>query len=62
MAHIYQSAAWILAALLLIIIVFIIAVLLLNRKKKWLQMSCYSAPKKVNTRLCLFVFINVLGR
>ncbi|XP_030213056.1 cysteine-rich motor neuron 1 protein isoform X2 [Gadus morhua] len=46
MAHIYQSAAWILAALLLIIIVFIIAVLLLNRKKKWLQMSCYSAPKK----------------
>jgi hypothetical protein len=54
MAHIYQSAAWILAALLLIIIVFIIAVLLLNRKKKWLQMSCYSAPKKVNAR-CISV-------
>ncbi|CAL8272311.1 unnamed protein product [Merluccius merluccius] len=46
MAHIYQSAAWILAALLLIIIVFIIAVLLINKKKKWVQMSCYSAPKK----------------
>ncbi|KAG7259379.1 hypothetical protein CRUP_002842 [Coryphaenoides rupestris] len=46
MAHIYQSAAWILAALLLIIIVFIVAVLLINKKKKWVQMSCYSAPKK----------------
>lgn len=46
MAHIYQSAAWILATLLLIIIVFIVAVLLINKKKKWVQMSCYSAPKK----------------
>uniref|UniRef100_A0A3B4B6R0 Cysteine-rich motor neuron 1 protein n=1 Tax=Periophthalmus magnuspinnatus TaxID=409849 RepID=A0A3B4B6R0_9GOBI len=47
MALIYQSAAWILAGLLLAIIIFIIVALLINRKKKWVQMSCYSAPKKV---------------
>ncbi|CAB1434145.1 unnamed protein product [Pleuronectes platessa] len=46
MALIYQSAAWILAGLLLAIIIFIIVALLINKKKKWVQMSCYSAPKK----------------
>nr|XP_061824703.1 cysteine-rich motor neuron 1 protein-like [Nerophis lumbriciformis] len=46
MALIYQSAAWILAGLLLAIIVFLIVALLINKKKKWVQMSCYSAPKK----------------
>ncbi|XP_034051242.1 cysteine-rich motor neuron 1 protein-like isoform X2 [Thalassophryne amazonica] len=44
-ALIYQSAAWILAGLLLAIVIFLI-VALLNKKKKWVQMSCYSAPKK----------------
>lgn len=47
MALIYQSAAWILAGLLLAIIVFLIVAILINKKKKWVQMSCYSAPKKV---------------
>uniref|UniRef100_A0A1A7Y0S3 Cysteine rich transmembrane BMP regulator 1 (Chordin like) n=1 Tax=Iconisemion striatum TaxID=60296 RepID=A0A1A7Y0S3_9TELE len=46
MALVYQSAAWILAGLLLAIIIFLIVALLINRKKKWVQMSCYSAPKK----------------
>ncbi|KAK7904977.1 hypothetical protein WMY93_017584 [Mugilogobius chulae] len=46
MALIYQSAAWILAGLLLAIIIFIIVALLINQRKKWVQMSCYSAPKK----------------
>uniref|UniRef100_A0A3P8ZIG8 Cysteine-rich motor neuron 1 protein n=1 Tax=Esox lucius TaxID=8010 RepID=A0A3P8ZIG8_ESOLU len=46
MALIYQSAAWILAGLLLAIVIFLIVALLINRKKKWVQMSCYSAPKK----------------
>ncbi|XP_067336699.1 cysteine-rich motor neuron 1 protein isoform X2 [Channa argus] len=46
MALIYQSAAWILAGLLLAIIIFLIVALLINKKKKWVQMSCYSAPKK----------------
>ncbi|XP_028995680.1 cysteine-rich motor neuron 1 protein-like [Betta splendens] len=46
MALIYQSAAWILAGLLLAIIIFLIVALLVNRRKKWVQMSCYSAPKK----------------
>lgn len=46
MALIYQSAAWILAGLLLAIIIFLTVALLVNRKKKWVQMSCYSAPKK----------------
>uniref|UniRef100_A0AAY4CKR8 Cysteine-rich motor neuron 1 protein n=1 Tax=Denticeps clupeoides TaxID=299321 RepID=A0AAY4CKR8_9TELE len=46
-AMIYQSAAWILAGLLLTIIFFLITALLINKKKKWVQMSCYSAPKKV---------------
>uniref|UniRef100_A0A3Q1HBS7 Cysteine-rich motor neuron 1 protein n=1 Tax=Anabas testudineus TaxID=64144 RepID=A0A3Q1HBS7_ANATE len=46
MAIIYQSAAWILAGLLLAIIIFLIMALLINKKKKWVQMSCYSAPKK----------------
>uniref|UniRef100_A0A3P8UIU3 Cysteine rich transmembrane BMP regulator 1 n=1 Tax=Cynoglossus semilaevis TaxID=244447 RepID=A0A3P8UIU3_CYNSE len=47
MTLIYQSAAWILAGLLLAIIIFLIVALLINKKKKWVQMSCYSAPKKV---------------
>lgn len=47
MALIYQSAAWILAGLLLAIIVFLVVAILINKKKKWVQMSCYSAPKKV---------------
>lgn len=47
MALIYQSAAWILAGLLLAIIIFLIVAVLINKKKKWVQMSCYSAPKKV---------------
>lgn len=51
MALIYQSAAWILASLLLFIIVFLIVALLINKKKKWVQMSCYSAPKKVRSPL-----------
>uniref|UniRef100_A0A3P8UED6 Cysteine rich transmembrane BMP regulator 1 n=1 Tax=Cynoglossus semilaevis TaxID=244447 RepID=A0A3P8UED6_CYNSE len=46
MTLIYQSAAWILAGLLLAIIIFLIVALLINKKKKWVQMSCYSAPKK----------------
>ncbi|CAI5696847.1 unnamed protein product [Oreochromis niloticus] len=46
LALIYQSAAWILAGLLLAIIIFLIVALLINKKKKWVQMSCYSAPKK----------------
>ncbi|XP_054861851.1 cysteine-rich motor neuron 1 protein isoform X2 [Amphiprion ocellaris] len=46
MALIYQSAAWILAGLLLAIIIFLVVALLINKKKKWVQMSCYSAPKK----------------
>ncbi|XP_029937739.1 cysteine-rich motor neuron 1 protein isoform X2 [Myripristis murdjan] len=46
MALIYQSAAWILAGLLLAIIIFLTVALLINKKKKWVQMSCYSAPKK----------------
>lgn len=50
MALIYQSAAWILAGLLLAIIVFLIVAILVNKKKKWVQMSCYSAPKKVRRR------------
>uniref|UniRef100_A0A3P9Q8I2 VWFC domain-containing protein n=1 Tax=Poecilia reticulata TaxID=8081 RepID=A0A3P9Q8I2_POERE len=48
MALVYQSAAWILAGLLLAIIIFLIVALLINKKKKWVQMSCYSAPKKVS--------------
>lgn len=51
MALIYQSAAWILAGLLLAIIIFLIVALLINQKKKWVQMSCYSAPKKVRSYL-----------
>lgn len=51
MAIIYQSAAWILAGLLLAIIIFLIVALLVNKKKKWVQMSCYSAPKKVRSYL-----------
>lgn len=47
MALIYQSAAWILAGLLLAIVIFLIVAVLINKKKKWVQMSCYSAPKKV---------------
>ncbi|XP_066550981.1 cysteine-rich motor neuron 1 protein isoform X2 [Amia ocellicauda] len=45
-ALIYQSAAWILAGILLAIVIFLIVALLINKKKKWVQMSCYSAPKK----------------
>uniref|UniRef100_A0A3Q4G7T6 Cysteine-rich motor neuron 1 protein-like n=1 Tax=Neolamprologus brichardi TaxID=32507 RepID=A0A3Q4G7T6_NEOBR len=51
MALIYQSAAWILAGLLLAIVIFLIVALLINKKKKWVQMSCYSAPKKVRSLL-----------
>lgn len=51
MALIYQSAAWILAGLLLAIIIFLIVALLINKKKKWVQMSCYSAPKKVRSSM-----------
>lgn len=50
MALIYQSAAWILAGLLLAIILFLIVAILINKKKKWVQMSCYSAPKKVRSK------------
>ncbi|XP_031435957.1 cysteine-rich motor neuron 1 protein-like isoform X1 [Clupea harengus] len=46
MALIYQSAAWILAGLLFAIVIFLVVALLINKKKKWVQMSCYSAPKK----------------
>ncbi|KAG9268186.1 cysteine-rich motor neuron 1 protein-like isoform X1 [Astyanax mexicanus] len=46
MSLIYQSAAWILAGLLLAIVIFLIVAILINKKKKWVQMSCYSAPKK----------------
>uniref|UniRef100_A0A4W5ND90 Cysteine-rich motor neuron 1 protein C-terminal domain-containing protein n=1 Tax=Hucho hucho TaxID=62062 RepID=A0A4W5ND90_9TELE len=46
MALIYQSAAWILAGLLLAIVIFLIVAVLINKKKKWVQMYCYSAPKK----------------
>lgn len=48
MALIYQSAAWILAGLLFAIVIFLVVALLVNKKKKWVQMSCYSAPKKVS--------------
>lgn len=50
MALIYQSAAWILAGLLLAILLFLVVAVLINKKKKWVQMSCYSAPKKVSSR------------
>lgn len=50
MALIYQSAAWILAGLLLAIVLFLVVAVLINKKKKWVQMSCYSAPKKVRSR------------
>lgn len=53
MALIYQSAAWILAGLLLAIIIFLIVAILINKKKKWVQMSCYSAPKKVRSYLSI---------
>lgn len=53
MALIYQSAAWILAGLLLAIVLFLIVAILINKKKKWVQMSCYSAPKKVRSRPCI---------
>ncbi|KAM8915916.1 cysteine-rich motor neuron 1 protein isoform 3-T4 [Spinachia spinachia] len=46
MTLVYQSAAWILAGLLLAIIIFLAVALLINKRKKWVQMSCYSAPKK----------------
>ncbi|XP_066539616.1 cysteine-rich motor neuron 1 protein-like [Hoplias malabaricus] len=46
MSLIYQSAAWILAGLLLAIVIFLIIAILINKKKQWVQMSCYSAPKK----------------
>uniref|UniRef100_A0A3P9ICL6 Cysteine-rich motor neuron 1 protein n=1 Tax=Oryzias latipes TaxID=8090 RepID=A0A3P9ICL6_ORYLA len=46
MALVYQSAAWILAGLLLAIIIFLFVAFFINKKKKWVQMSCYSAPKK----------------
>ncbi|KAK1158895.1 cysteine-rich motor neuron 1 protein-like [Acipenser oxyrinchus oxyrinchus] len=45
-ALIYQSAAWILAGILLTTVIFLIAALVINKKKKWVQMPCYSAPKK----------------
>lgn len=48
-ALIYQSAAWILAGLLLAIVLFLVVAILVNKKKKWVQMSCYSAPKKVRS-------------
>lgn len=50
MALIYQSAAWILAGLLLAIVLFLVVAILINKKKKWVQMSCYSAPKKVRSK------------
>ncbi|XP_030641382.1 cysteine-rich motor neuron 1 protein [Chanos chanos] len=46
MALIYQSAAWILAGILFAIVIFLIVALIINKRKKWVQMSCYSAPKK----------------
>ncbi|XP_076835133.1 cysteine-rich motor neuron 1 protein isoform X2 [Brachyhypopomus gauderio] len=46
MSLIYQSAAWILAGLLLAVVIFLIVAVLINTKKKWVQMSCYSAPRK----------------
>ncbi|KAG7466322.1 hypothetical protein MATL_G00163860 [Megalops atlanticus] len=46
MALIYQSAAWILAGLLLAIVIFLVVAILINKKKNWVQMPCYSAPKK----------------
>ncbi|XP_023658128.1 cysteine-rich motor neuron 1 protein-like isoform X2 [Paramormyrops kingsleyae] len=45
-ALIYQSMAWILAGLLLAVVIFLIVALLVNKKKKWVQMPCYSTPKK----------------
>lgn len=59
MALVYQSAAWILAGLLLAIIIFLFVAFFINKKKKWVQMSCYSAPKKVTDTVkwkkkCLF--------
>ncbi|XP_052001418.1 cysteine-rich motor neuron 1 protein-like isoform X1 [Xyrauchen texanus] len=46
MTLIYQSAAWILAGILLAIVIFLIVAVLINWRKNWVQMSCYSAPKK----------------
>lgn len=67
MALIYQSAAWILAGLLLAIIVFLIVAILINKKKKWVQMSCYSAPKKVRrfpriASICSELFVPTLSQ
>ncbi|XP_067310953.1 cysteine-rich motor neuron 1 protein-like isoform X2 [Pseudorasbora parva] len=46
MTLIYQSAAWILAGILLAVVIFLIVAVLVNKRKNWVQMSCYSAPKK----------------
>ncbi|KAL0169438.1 hypothetical protein M9458_034034, partial [Cirrhinus mrigala] len=46
MTLIYQSAAWILAGILLAVVIFLMVAVLVNRRKNWVQMSCYSAPKK----------------
>lgn len=43
---IYQSAAWILAAILLAVVIFLTVTILIIRRKDWVQMSCYSAPRK----------------
>lgn len=51
---IYQSMAWILAGLLLAIVIFLIVALLVNKKKKWVQMPCYSTPKKVRGPACMW--------
>ncbi|MGH0160546.1 UNVERIFIED_CONTAM: hypothetical protein FKN15_050319, partial [Acipenser sinensis] len=45
-ALIYRSAAWILAGILPTTVIFLIAALVIKKKKKWVQMPCYSAPKK----------------
>ncbi|KAG1952274.1 hypothetical protein F2P79_010206 [Pimephales promelas] len=46
MTLIYQSAAWILAGILVAVVIFLIVAVLVNKRNRWVQMSCYSAPKK----------------
>ncbi|XP_077096592.1 cysteine-rich motor neuron 1 protein isoform X4 [Siphateles boraxobius] len=46
MTLIYQSAAWILAGILVAVVIVLIVAVLVNKRNRWVQMSCYSAPKK----------------
>lgn len=57
MNFIYQSAAWILAAILLAVVIFLTVTILIIRRKDWVQMSCYSAPRKVRDAFVFGAFV-----